>query len=188
MIRTLTQRLKTVFLPLLVKRDSGINCWYCKMPLSIFKHIYEHLNDNREDNRIENIVLACSSCNNKKTNDPEMKRSALEKLFQNETSNYLCERKISKADPTQETPKEIEINVSNYEIVEKYISESVKTDGSILYKQALHSCTYLCKQKTGHGSQNCVRNYVSALTSEVGPYEIIQDDNNKKIIVVRKGK
>lgn len=188
MIGTLTQRLKLNFLPLLVKRDCGFNCWYCKKPLSIFNYIYEHLNNNRKDNRFENLVLACSSCNNKKPHDPEMKQRGLEKLSQNETSNYLCERKISEANLTQEVSNEIDINVSNYEIVEQYISERVKTDGYILYKNALHSCTYLCKEKTGHGSQPCVRNYISALSSEIGPFEIVRDDNKKKIIVVRKGK
>ena len=184
----LTKRLKIKNLSILPIRDHGFRCFYCNKDLDLKSCIHEHLNNDPHDNRIENIVLACQSCNNKKPYDSSMQEKAIQKLKQNQASNFMRERKISKEDLTQEASKEIDINVSNYEIVEQDISERIKTDGYVVYKETVNSCTYLCKEKTQHGSQQCVRNYIAALTSEVGSFEIIRDNNKKKIIVVRKGK
>ena len=69
LVRHLSQKKTLEILPLLIERDGGHFCFYCKSPLSIEKQVYEHLNSNRYDNRSENIVLACQSCNVKKEND-----------------------------------------------------------------------------------------------------------------------
>lgn len=186
MIDTLTKRLKILFLPLLIQRDGGFICWYCKKPLFLFKYIYEHLNDNRKDNRIENLVLACDSCNNKKSLSTELKHEAMQKLTQNEQSNFLKERKFLIDELTKEASVEIEINVSNAEITKEFITQKVDSEGHISFLDALNCSVYLCKEKTGHGSQQSVRNYIKTLTCEIAPFMIVTNANKGKIIVRRK--
>ena len=176
---------KNQYLPMLIERDGRSICFYCGWILEFGSYVFEHLNNDRNYNSIENIVLACQSCNNKKPYDQTMQVKALEKLKQNEESNCLRE-KISILDNNKEVSAEIEINVTNSEITEQYITESVKANGSIDHTDALHSSVYLCKSKTGHGSQQSVRNYIASLTSVVGPFQIIRDENKKKVIVRRE--
>ena len=184
MTKHLTPAMKSKYLPVLIARD-GFLCLYCRQYLASLKYIFEHLDDNRDYNEIENIVLSCRACNNKKPSDQEMKKMALEKLHQNKKGNFMRERK-NELDSANEASPEIEINVRNSDIVRSYIEKEVDTKGSIEYSEALHSVTYLCKQKTGHGSQQSVRNYIAALTSVLGPLMITRDDSNKKIIVMRQ--
>ncbi len=186
-VKHLSISLKQKYLPLIIKRD-GENCLYCGKKLNHRTHIYEHLNDNRDDNRIENTVLACQSCNNKKPYDSEMQKLALEKLKVNEKSNFMRERNLEDEINSHEASTEIEINVSNFDITEQYISDVVNCDGYIGYSDALNSCVALCKEKTGHGSQQSVRNYIAALTSTLGCFEITRDENRKKIILRREGR
>ena len=186
MSKQLSSTEKNSYFPILIERDGGFICFYCGLFLQFGSFVFEHLNNNRNDNRMENIVLACQSCNNAKPYDQIMQVKALEKLKQNEGSNYVRE-KISIVDSNKEVSAEIEINVTNSEITEQYITESVKANGSIEYTDALHSSVFLCKSKTGHGSQQSVRNYIASLTSVVGPFQIIRDDDKKKVIVKRGG-
>ena len=183
MIPTLTKRLKIIFFPLLIQRDDGFCCWYCKTPLFLFKYIFEHLNDNRSDNRIENLVLACNSCNNKKPTNYMMQQLALEKITQNENSDFLKERKFLLDEITKEASVEIEINVSNFEITKEYISGKIDSYGFVLFSNALNCSVYLCKEKTGHGSQQSVRNYLKTLTCDVAPFQEMINENKRKVIV-----
>jgi len=185
MITTLTKRIQTILLPFIIQRDQDFICWYCKKPLFFFKYIWEHLNDTRTDNRIENLILACSSCNKKKIHDPEMKKMALEKLNQNENSAYLRERKHLIDELTKEASPEIEINIACTDITKQFITEKVEADGFILKSEALYCSVYSCREKTGHGSVQSCREYIKILTCEVAPFKIIRDDNNREIIVKR---
>lgn len=181
MIKHLSYKRKLDLLPFLIERDGGFLCWYCKITLKDY-YIYEHLNNNREDNRSENLVFACQSCNIKKINDIDMRLRAAEKLKENEDENFVREIKIEeKQNPTTE----IDINMSNYNITKQHLTEVIGTDDSVPFSNALNSCTFLCKEKTGHGSQQAIRNYIGGLTSDVGPFMIIRDSKNKKIIVKR---
>jgi len=185
MIKHLTKRLKMLYLPLLILRDGGFFCWYCIKPLVINQHVFDHLNNNREDNRLQNIVLACDSCNNKKPHDLDMQDIAMMKLKINEESNFLRERKFLIDELTKEASPEIEINVSNTEITKQFITEKVKCNGFILKSEALYCSVYLCREKTGHGSPQSAREYIKILTCEVAPFKIVQDENKRKIIVRR---
>lgn len=176
---------KNLYFPILIERDGGFLCFFCGIFLQFGSFVFEHLNNDRSDNRIDNITLACQSCNNHKPYDQIMQEKALKKLKQNLESNFVRE-KISIVDSNKEASAEIEINVANSEIVEQYIAESVKANGSIAYGDALNSSVFICKSKTGHGSQQSVRNYIAALTSVVGPFQIIRDENKKKVIMVRE--
>jgi hypothetical protein len=185
MVKHLTEKMKMEYLPLLIKRDEGFLCFYCKQKLDHHTFVYDHLNNNREDNRIENIVTACQSCNNKKPHNYDHQIMASEKLEQNLKSNFMRAREFETETFTKEVSTEIDINTSNFEITEKFITERVATDGSVPFSDALHSCTYLCKSQTGHGSQQSLRYYISALTSSMGPFMIIKDERKQKIIVKR---
>jgi len=180
--------MKIDLLPFLIERDGGCCCFYCKKKLGITEVKFEHLNCNRTDNRPENIVFSCQSCNIKKISTPDLQIMAKEKLKQNEDGNFLSEKNFVEYTGPQSVSNEININVSNYDITRKYITEVIQTDGSILKSDALNSCVYLCKEKTGHGSQQSVRNYIDTLISPVGPLMIICDENNKKLIVKKCGK
>jgi len=183
-VKHLTKRLKIKYLPELLKRDGGFRCFYCIKDLDIRSYINEHLNNDRTDNRKENIVLACHTCNNKKPNNSSLQLKAIQKLKNNER-NFMSEREISGEIQTQEASTEIEINVSNYDIVNQFIGEVVNTDGSIPLKVAINSGAYLCKEKTGHGATQTVRNYIEMLVSDVGPFRIIRDETKKKVIIKR---
>lgn len=173
---------KREYLESLIERDGGFLCWYCKNKLKLNNCVFEHLNNDRRDNRLENLVLACQSCNIKKSNDIDLRIKAEDKLRENEDKNFVREKKLEeKHNPTTE----IDINTSNYEITKQYLTEVINTDDSILFSNALNSCTFLCKDKTGHGSQQAIRNYIAMLTSDVGPFMIIRDSKNKKVIVKR---
>ena len=80
--KNLSYHKKLEDLPILIQRDGGFICWYCKKELKD-QYIYEHLNNNRQDNRIENLVLACQSCNIKKISDFDMQIQAKDKLKEN---------------------------------------------------------------------------------------------------------
>ena len=176
---------KHEWLPILIRYYGGFLCFYCKNKLDIHTVIFDHLNNNRQDNRIENIVPCCHSCNNKKPHSIEMQVIAIEQLAKNEKHNFVRERKSG--NETKEPATEIEINQSNFEIVEQFISEHVSADGYIELTDALNSCVYLCKKKTNHGSQQSVRNYINTLTCSVAPYQITKNEDKKKIIEKRVG-
>jgi len=187
--KRLTYPQKRMYLELLIKRDGGYRCFYCEKKFGKEEHpIFEHLNNNSTDNRLDNLVLSHQSCNIKKIEDVELLRKADEKLEQNETEIYVGEKDLnkilSKNSSTTESPKEIDINTKNFDIVENYIEEQVQSLGSVEFKDILDSCVYLCKVKTRHGSHQCVRNYISSLTSSVGPYEIFKE--RKKPLIQRR--
>ena len=183
-VKHLSISLKQKYLPLIIKRD-GENCLYCGKKLNHRTHIFEHLNNNRNYNELENIVLACQSCNNKKQHDSEMQILALEKLKVNEKSNFMRERNLEGEINSHEASTEIEINVSNFDITEQYITDIVDCDGCVAFTDALNSCVALCKEKTGHGSHQSVRNYILALTSTLGDFEIVRGENGRKEIIRR---
>jgi len=183
MTRTLTQTIKRKFLSQLIKRD-GFVCYQCEKPLGKNDYVYEHLDDNRHHNNFENIALAHQSCNIKKINDFDMQIKAQEKLKQNEEM-CLSERKLEDESGHERYSSEISINTENYSFTEQYISEHVGTDGSLLFSDALNSITYLCKKRTGHGSDQAVRRYVKELTCTESPYMITKNDEGKRVIIKR---
>lgn len=185
MTKHLTIKQKREWLPILIEWYGGFCCFYCKRELDHKSIVFEHLNDNSNDNRIENVVPSCQSCNNTKPDNAEMQVVAKDQLSINEKSNFMRERKNEIEE--KEIPTEIEINQANFEIVEQFISEQISADGFIEFTDTLNSCTYLCKKKTNFGSQQSIRNYINTLTSSVAPFQIIKNENKKKVIVRRTG-
>lgn len=187
MARYLTLAQKRQYLQLLIQRDGGFKCYYCGVELTQKTAVFEHLDGSRRDNRLDNLVLACQSCNVKKIKDGNLQDMADSKLEENESGIFVGEKflkklNLSSGPESTEASKEIDINKKNYDITEEYISEAVQSDGSIEYREALNSSVYLCRQETGHGSQQSVRNYISTLTSKVAPFEIIPQGKRKLIV------
>jgi len=181
MTKTLTTSLKQKYLPQLIQRD-GFSCHYCQKQLGS-DYVYDHLDDNRFHNQIENIVLACQSCNIKKATHFDLQFLAQEKRKQNEEMGlkFVEDRSIS-----ENLPSEIEINKTLYNFTKQYITERVNTDGSLPYTDALNEIVYLCQEKFGHGSEQTVRRYINQLTCGVADYQVIKDQEGKKQIVKRK--
>ena len=188
MTKQLSQKEKIKICEYLVDRDSGYKCFYCKKPFLKDRSIIEHLNDNRTDNRLDNLVLSCQSCNIKKARDKDCIYNdiAFLKLEKNENQIYLREKDLKKITKykEEETSIEIDINTKNFDIVQDYIETRVDSFESIEFKDTLDSCVLLCRKKTNHGSHQCVRNYISALTSSVGFYQIVK--KNTKNVIVKK--
>ncbi len=104
-----------------------------------------------------------------------MQIQATDKLHENEKIMYMRESNHSKTNKRQSS--EISINVSNFEIAKLYLIKNVPID----FNEALNSISYLCREKTGHGSQQSVYKYINTLTSKVAPFEIVKE-NGKKMI------
>ena len=186
-MKLLTAQKKLDLLPLLIEQQGGFFCLYCKQPFPSYKDlIYEHLNNNRQENRMENLALAHQACNIKKNTFIDYQIIANEQLQKNESRLYLRERKSGSLESGLENTTEIDINVTNNEIVEQFIRQRIGTDGSIPFKEALDSCVYLCRNRTNHGSQQAVRNYLDTLTSPVAPFMKITDEQTKKKLIVKR--
>jgi len=174
----LTSKMKHDWFNLINERDRGFYCFYCKKTLSLTHFVHDHLNDNRKDNRIENIVHACSTCNNKKKYDFDMQLLAKQKLEESEIGNSMREKISSK--PRE--MKELDVSIENYEIAEEFITKEIDVNGHILVKEAKSSIAYVCRKTNGTGSPQAVTNYISTLTSKVAPFEIVKNEEDEKII------
>jgi len=178
MSRTLTTAKKLKLLPLLIERDS-FQCFYCKKKFKGNGYIYEHLNNNRADNRAENIVLAHQKCNIEKIDNIGYIMDAQEKLKENEETLFLGENstRVDVAVPT-----EIAISHQCYSITNERIAEILKIHGKYEFKEALYDCIYLCREKTGNGSEQAIRRHILTLTASIANFEIIKKDKKKWIV------
>jgi hypothetical protein len=182
MTKSLTPAQKKKFLPELYGRDGGLRCYYCSVELKLDYHYFDHLNCNTDDDRIENLVLTCQSCNVKRITDVKLLRIGLEKLKENENRLFMRENFDNSKEPP--VSQEIDINIKNTKITEQFVYDTIRDKGCISFSDALNACVYICQRDTGHGSHPSVRNYLAALTSIVGPFEII-GRGKKKLIVTR---
>jgi len=143
MIKTLTKSLKEKDLPILIQRDNGFQCFYDKEPLTS-DYVFDHLNSKRQDNRIENLVLACQSCNIKKINNTDYQIMAAEKLRQNEEAGL----KYSEDDTAHENnSSEIEINKALYSFSKQYLSERIAAETNISYDDTLTELSFLAQER-----------------------------------------
>ena len=179
---TLTARRRTVVKPILFKKQNGI-CPYCGKRFKGYGScVIDHLNNNRTDNRLTNLCLAHHACNTKKVTSVEYQEIADFELRQNEEA--LSKREKEKI---TDAPIEVQINVTNYDLVKQFLTERINTDGFVPYAEALNSAVFYCKKITDHGSHQSVRNYIASLTSDLGSLMIIKDDSKTKVIVKRQG-
>ncbi len=179
--RFLSTKQKQEMLPELIEMQEGFVCFYCGQTLLKTNWIYEHLDNDKQHNIIENIRLAHQACNIKKIKDSDYQILAKDELDK-QSQMSLSERKSEVKDTEM---SEIEINVYCRNYTDKFITERVQTDGSILYHDALWTIVNDCNKKIGHGSEQSIRRHINALTSLSGKFKIIKNDSGKREIVRR---
>ena len=181
MTKIFTHSLKQKDLPIIIHRDNGFNCLYCKEPLT-GDYVWEHLNSNRQDNRIENLALACQSCNIKKITNYDLGLVAAEKLKQNEDAGL---KYLEDHGAFENNSSEININQTMRPFVKRWISERIVTDGKVELSEAINCLVYLCQENYSHGAEPTIRRYVKEMTCSVAEWQVVKDDKNKKIICKR---
>ena len=87
----------------------------------------------------------------------------------------------------KESSEAVAINESNCNTTIKWLERRLVIDSetsmTVLLKEAVDAITFECKDKTGHGSQQSIRNYIDYLTSSApkAPFEIFKQDNKRYI-------
>ena len=191
MTHNLTDRQKAEWLDIVIERDEGYSCWYCKKPFSLSQnnfaeysgrispHLFDHLNNNRQDNRIDNVVLCCESCNNKKPHDSDMQILATDKLHDSEKRDYMREKFTKKARNSENS--EVQISKTNYQICLQYVAKKVDQFGQIDFKETILNIVWKCRENNNTGSPQATRNYLNIICCISAPFEITKIDG-KKII------
>ncbi len=183
MQKLLTENQKIVKAEYLIRRD-GNRCVFVNHELDPRDCEIEHLDNNPSNNENWNLALSCHAHNCQKKNNADFQIISQEKIKQNKSQIFI--QKLEDHSP-REASTEIQININSRQIAEQFLSERVRTDGSLEFQDALNSITFKCTEKTGHGSQQSTRNYIDSLTCSIAPFMISKNDEGKKIIVERQG-
>lgn len=181
MTKTLTHSLKQKYLPVLIQRDGGFNCLYCKEPLT-GDYVYDHLNNQRQDNRVENVCTAHQKCNIEKSNNIEYQLIAAEKLKQNEEMGI---RYLEDHGAYDNNSSEININQTMRPFVKRWITERIAADGKVELRETINCLVYLCQENYSHGAEPTIRRYVKEMTCSVAEWQVVKDDKNIKWICKR---
>ena len=183
MRKNLTMPEKRKLFSYLIEKE-GYKCYLCEKKFENQREIViEHLNSNRDDNRWDNLALAHQSCNIKKPKDFDMCSKAERKLEENESHIFVGESFFEKENK-ESTDASTEIAISNrcYEITANYLTDEISKEGWIHYKGLVHDIVYLCRQKTGHGSEQSIRSHILTLVSKFAPFEVSKNNKGKRII------
>jgi len=170
---------------ILLARGDSYRCFYCQYEFKNVKECWlEHLDDDRTHNNPNNIVFTCSRCNVKKQHDESMRLQAREKLRINQMMNYVRDwKELQKL--LKEPSEAVAINQSNCDTTVQWLEEELPLGESnrVLLKTALDTITFECKDRTGHGSQQSIRNYIDYLCSSApkAPFEIFKFDHKRYI-------
>ena len=183
----LTPRMKRELVDIIIARGDAYSCFYCHYDFKNVEECWsEHLDDDRTNNTPDNIVFTCRSCNVKKQHDESMRVQAREKLRVNQMMNYVRDwKELQKLQ--KESSEAVAINESNCNTTIKWLERRLVIDSetsmTVLLKEAVDTITFECKDKTGHGSQQSIRNYIDYLTSSApkAPFEIFKQDNKRYI-------
>jgi len=181
MQKLLTDSQKIFKRDLLIQRDS-LNCIYCTEKINPNDCDIDHLDNNPKENELWNLVLTHHKCNCEKRKNTDYDLIAHDKINLNQSQIFVP--KLEDNSPL-EASTEIQININSRQIAERYITEQIQINSSLEYQNALNSITFLCNEKTGHGSQQSTRNYISSLTCSIAPFMISKNDEGKRIIVRR---
>ena len=184
---------KTKIVKLIIQRDGGTRCLFCKRELTTKTGNLEHLNGDESYSELDNLAFSCHPCNVRKGfgNDKRLLKLAEAKFDYNIKSLFVGERfpnSQEEEENEEEIPNEIRINRMTWRITKEYLRDKIKEDGSVLYREALSSLVFLCQTRIGHGSENTIRRHLAAFSSPVGPYEERRDSNRQRIIVLRERK
>ena len=181
----LTPKQRRELTDIIVARGDPYCCFYCHYEFKNVKECWlEHLDDDRTHNNPDNIVFTCRRCNAKKLHNESMRVQAREKLRVNQIMKYV--RDWKELQKLQKEPSEaVAINQSNCDTTVQWLEERLPLGSSniVLVKEAVDTITFECKDKTGYGSQQSIRNYIDYLTSSApkAPFEIFKQDNKRYI-------
>ncbi len=164
-------------------KEDGTDCVHCEKELDLDNCVIAHLDDNPKNNNDWNHGLSHQQCNIDVINNFDYKLRAQERIKLNHSKIYAPRIEIK----NENVSTEVEINKSNREITQQFLTERTIDSKTIEYKDALDSITYLCQKMTGHGSQKCVRDYISSFCSSIAPFMIVKDENKNKVIQTRAG-
>jgi len=178
----LTPKQKVGIKEYLVKED-GTDCVHCEKELDLSTCVISHLDNNPKHNDPWNHALSHQQCNIDVIENFDYQLKAQERIRQNHSKIYAPRIEIK----NETVSTEVDINVSNREIAKQYLTERTIDNKTTDYKDALDSITYLCQKMTGHGSQKCVRDYLSSFCSSIAPFMIVKDENKNKVIQRRSG-
>jgi len=180
--KLLTMKDKLRIKELHIKED-GTRCVYCKKELDLDDCVIAHLDNNPKHNDDWNHALAHQQCNIDAIENIDYHLRAQERIRLNHSKIYATRIEIK----NENVSTEVEINKSNREIALQYLTEKTIDGKRIDYKDTLDSVTYLCQKMTGHGSQKCIRDYLSSFCSSIAPFMIVKDENKDKVIQRRTG-
>ena len=180
----LTPKQRRELTDIIVARGDPYCCFYCHYEFKNVKECWlEHLDDDRTHNNPDNIVFTCRRCNAKKQHDQVMRIKAEEKLRHNESLEYV--RDWEELQKLQHSTEQIDINKSSCDITLQWLEERLPLGSSnrVLLKTAVDTITFECKDRTGHGSQQSIRNYIDYLCSSApkAPFEIFKFDHKRYI-------
>ena len=181
----LTPKQRRELTDIIVARGDEYCCFYCHYEFKNVKECWlEHLDDDRTHNNPDNIVFTCRRCNSKKLHNESMRVQAREKLRVNQIMKYV--RDWKELQKLQKEPSEaVAINQSNCDTTVQWLEERLPLGSSniVLVKEAVDTITFECKDKTGYGSQQSIRNYIDYLTSSApkAPFEIFKFNHKRYI-------
>ena len=164
-------------------KEHGIICVYCVEEFDPDRCVVAHLDNKPKNNNDWNHALAHQQCNIDAIENIDYHLKAQERIRLNHSKIYAPRIEIK----NENVSTEVGINVSNREITEQFLTERTIDGKTIYYKDALDSLTYLCQKMTGHGSQKCIRDYLSSYCSSVAPFMVVKDESKQKIIQRRIG-
>ena len=179
--RTLSENMKAKTMPIIIDRDYNHEEQYCMFcggkflsGKAKYKKTWEHLDNDDENQQPWNLCLVHWICNQKKKYDFDLQFYANElikinKQWHNRDSDSFMERTSSHANENTE----IDLNTVHYEITENFLTEKITGSSRRLPLTDAISCIVLrCKNQTGHGSMQSVRNYLNVLSCSEGRYMI----------------
>jgi len=165
--KLLTQKEKLRVKELHIKED-GTLCVYDEKELDLDTCVIAHLDGNSKNNADWNHALAHQSCNIEAIENIDYHLKAQQRIKLNHSKIYAP--RIEEKNENVST--EVDINVTNRQLTKQKLTEWTIDEQKIEKSEAINSVTYLCTELTGHGSQKCIRDYISALCSPVGPFMI----------------
>lgn len=197
-MKSYKQKLKDI--PVFVARDpkslrdkSGYCCFLCGDHFVDGDHYLgrteHHLDGNTKNDEYWNRILVHNICNIRCENFIEWQ------VISRDIMNW----NIKQQQPTTEQIKMatdsllrdgvsimIALNVQHSKICEETIIERMKVEPFWKRIDAIAECTLRCRDKTGHGSMQSIRNYITVLCAESGSFKIEELDG-VDVIMKRTG-
>lgn len=171
--------------PLMKLRDcpngEECTCCFCEQRFieghSKWRRTWEHLDNDDANQELWNLAWAHFYCNNIKKGNPEFQSIAFDIIQRNKkwqsTFDFESAREREKlSDPEEHT--EIELNTAHMQETREFLAEKItdKPDSKYPFSDAIYCIVSRCREETGHGSPQAVRNYLKELTCSEGKYNV----------------